>query len=195
MPYPGILVSYHRVPGRGVPRGGCTGCTCIPPPPCASPSAMCIPLPPQPERLVIRQDEAVGNKKKKQVCLPKHNYKLDNNLLTVEPRAVDPHCFDANPDPDPGGGEGGGRSAKNMHTPWQNPRYGGTPSSTSTSNFFSEGFFMSFNHFICTLSSATPQIQLCRRMLGLSPQQLRLRHWLSNAPTTQLDLIPMDEYP
>ncbi len=43
------------------------------------------------------------------------NYKLDNNLLTVEPRAVDPHCFDADPnlaqnldadpdpDPDPGG--------------------------------------------------------------------------------------------
>jgi hypothetical protein len=38
-----------------------------------------------------------------QVCLPKHNYKLDNNLLTVEPRAVqvDPHCFDGDPDPDP----------------------------------------------------------------------------------------------
>jgi hypothetical protein len=55
---------------------------CIPPRPCASP-------PPQPERLVMRKDEAVGNKKKMQVCLPKHNYKLDNNLLTVEPRAVD----------------------------------------------------------------------------------------------------------
>jgi hypothetical protein len=24
-------------------------------------------------------------------------YKLYNNLLTVEPRAVDPHCFDADP--------------------------------------------------------------------------------------------------
>jgi hypothetical protein len=67
-----------------------------------------------------------------QVCLSKHNYKLDNNLLTVEPRAVDPHCFhadadpdpaqnlDAKPDPDPGGG---GRSAKNVHPPWQNLRY------------------------------------------------------------------------
>jgi hypothetical protein len=67
-----------------------------------------------------------------QVCLPKHNYKLDNNLLTVEPRAVDPHCFDADsdpaqnldadpdPDPDPGGW---GRSAKNVHPPWQNPSY------------------------------------------------------------------------
>ncbi len=50
----------------------------------------------------------------------KHNYKLDNNLLTVEPRAVDPHCFDpdpdpaqnldtdADPDPDPERGGGGG---------------------------------------------------------------------------------------
>ncbi len=39
--------------------------------------------------------------------------------------AVDPHPdpaqnFDADPDPDPGGG---GRSAKNVHPPWQNPRY------------------------------------------------------------------------
>ncbi len=68
-----------------------------------------------------------------QVCLPKHNYILDNNLLTVELRAVDLHCFDADPDPaqnldadpdpDPGGGGGVGRSAKNVHPPWQNPRY------------------------------------------------------------------------
>jgi len=73
----------------------------------------------------MRKDEAVGNKKKMQVCLPKHNYKLDNNLLTVEPRAVDPHCFDADPDPtqnvdaapDPYQG-GGGSSAKNVHPPW-----------------------------------------------------------------------------
>ncbi len=28
-------------------------------------------------------------------------YKLDNNLLTVEPRAVDPHCFDLDPETDP----------------------------------------------------------------------------------------------
>ncbi len=47
----------------------------------------------------MRKNEAVGNKKKMQVCLPKHNYKLDKNLLTAEPRAVDPHCFDADPDP------------------------------------------------------------------------------------------------
>jgi hypothetical protein len=48
---------------------------------------------------------------------------------------VDPHCFDANPepdpdpaqnldaDPDPDPGGGGDRSAKNVHPPWQNPRY------------------------------------------------------------------------
>ncbi len=51
---------------------------------------------------------------------------------------MDPHCFDADPDLDPaqnldadlgpdpdpgGGGAGGGRSAKNVHPPWQNPRY------------------------------------------------------------------------
>ncbi len=52
---------------------------------------------------------------------------------------MDPHCFDADPDPaqnldadpdpepdpDPGGGGGGGgsRSVKNVHPPWQNPRY------------------------------------------------------------------------
>ncbi len=56
---------------------------------------------------------------------------------------VDPHCFDADPDPDPAQhpdadpdpashpdadpdpdpGGGGGRSAKNVHPPWQNPRY------------------------------------------------------------------------
>jgi hypothetical protein len=61
----------------------------------------------------MRKDEAVGNKKKMQVCLPKHNYKLDNNW-TVEPRAVDPHCFDADldPYPDPGGGGGGFGSQK-----------------------------------------------------------------------------------
>jgi hypothetical protein len=90
------------------------------------------PPPPQPERLVMRKDEAVGNKKKMHVCLPKHSYKLDNNFLTVKPRAVDPHCFDADPDPDPAQNldadpnpdpGGGGRSAKNVHPPWQNPRY------------------------------------------------------------------------
>ncbi len=52
--------------------------------------------------------------------------------MTVEPRAVDPHCFDADPDPvpaqnldaDPDPGRGGmGRSAKNVHPPWQNPKY------------------------------------------------------------------------
>jgi hypothetical protein len=67
--------------------------------------------------------------------LLKNNYELSNAKIkkkAVDSRAVDPHCFDADPypaqnldadpdpDPDPGGG---GRSAKNVHPPWQNPGY------------------------------------------------------------------------
>jgi hypothetical protein len=54
----------------------------------------------------MRKDEAVGNKKKMQVCLPKHNYKLDKNLLTIEPNPDPAQNLDADPDPDPGGGGG-----------------------------------------------------------------------------------------
>jgi hypothetical protein len=66
-----------KVVGRGVPRGDAQDARAspLPPPPLCIPTAMCIPPPPQPERLVMRKDEAVGNKKKMQVCLPKHNYK------------------------------------------------------------------------------------------------------------------------
>ncbi len=51
---------------QGRTQGGCTGCTCIPPPPlCIPPPGHVHPPPPQPpERLVMRKDEAVGNKKK-----------------------------------------------------------------------------------------------------------------------------------
>jgi hypothetical protein len=53
---------------------------------------------------------------------------------------VDPHCFDADPDPDPAKiknldadpDPGGGRSAKNVHPPWQNPRYAPGPVHSSS---------------------------------------------------------------
>jgi hypothetical protein len=70
----------------------------------------------------MRKDEAVGNKKKMQVCLPKHNYKLDNKLLTVKPMAADQdpdpvQNINADPDPDPDRGGGGGDHTKRMKTP------------------------------------------------------------------------------
>jgi hypothetical protein len=106
-----------------------------PPPPLCNPPHGHVHPPPLPslKRLVMRKDEAVGNKKKMQVCLPKHNYKLDNYLLTVEPRAVDPHSFDAYPDPDPaqnldadldpdpGGGGGGQKICPPPQKDWVPP--------------------------------------------------------------------------
>jgi hypothetical protein len=61
----------YRTPSlaSGVPRGDAQDARASPLPPCASPPGHVHPPPPQPERLVMRKDEAVAIKKKMQVCL------------------------------------------------------------------------------------------------------------------------------
>jgi hypothetical protein len=77
-------IRHHRAPlgqthpgtaqtavSRGVPRGDAQDARASPLPPLCIPPPGHVhpPPPPQPERLLMRKDEAVGNKKKMQVCL------------------------------------------------------------------------------------------------------------------------------
>ncbi len=74
--------------------------------------------------------------------------------MTVEPSAVDPHCFDADPDPDPAqniDADPDPDPAKNVHPPWQNPRY--APGSTfQHSSTFCRGRTLMWNPlFFCLI--------------------------------------------
>jgi hypothetical protein len=71
-----------------------------------------------------------------------------------------------------------------------------TKGKKSAKKYFVKGGF--FSSFLCmignTALSAAPQTLLCRRMLGLNPGQLQLRHWLSDALSTRLSRLDLIIY-
>jgi hypothetical protein len=72
--------------------------------------------------------------------LPHHCHTVDLHCFDADPDPDTAQNLDADPDPDPGGGGGGG-SAKNVHPPWQNPRYApGSIPSFSNNTVESEGW-------------------------------------------------------
>ncbi len=98
------MSGYNLCQGRT--QGGCTGCTCIPLPPLCIPLlAMCIP----PSRAW-----KAGEKMRQWATRKKCNITIWISIVLCGSGSRFRSRY-------PGGG--GGMSAKNVHPPWQNPRY------------------------------------------------------------------------
>jgi hypothetical protein len=86
---------------------------------------------------------------------------------------VEPHCFDADLDPDPAQNldknsdlGGGGRSVKNVHPPWQNLRYAHGFGQQNVSHIDLGGDFLE-----AILSLRHPDLTVHLTLLTLRPKQ------------------------